>query len=182
MWHLAVAACLQALGFSSSWQEYLTALIQNPGSPVLGCLPYQRKVKTVPIRYPRSMHTLSVVVGTVSVLMEPQKESQTLCPSLKRSYHLSSMGNKQGWAVHHTATNHDKFQVKTKARNTVLISQQQQLSSLLGPDFPRSMASLWSSDPLGCVILFLPLRRPILLCEDDVMPLFTKQHRMPSIC
>lgn len=149
MWHLAVAACLQALGFSSSWQEYLTALIQSPGSPVLGCLPYQRKVKTVSIRYPRSMHTLSMVVSTVSVLVEPQEESQTLCLSLKRSYHLSSMGNTQGWAIHHTATHHDKFRVKTKVRNTVLISQQQQLSSLLGQDFPRSKASLWSSDPLG---------------------------------
>lgn len=92
------------------------------------------------------------------------------------------MGNKQGLAIHHTATNHDKFWVKKKVRNTVLISQQQQLSSLLGQDFPRSMASLWSSDPLGWVILSLPLRRPILLHKDDVMPLFTKQHSMPSIC
>lgn len=122
-------------------------------------------------RDPRSINTLSVVVGTVSVVVEPQEKSQTLCPLLQRSYHLSSMGNKQGLAIHHAATNHDKFWVKTKVRNTVLISQQQQQSSLLGRDFPRSMESLWSSDPLGWVILSLPLRRPILLHENDVMPL-----------
>lgn len=145
--------------------------------------PYHRKVKRVSTRDPRSINTLSLVVGTVSVMVEPQEESQTLCPLLQRSYHISSMGNNQGWAIQHTATNHDKFWVKTKVQNTVLISQQQQqLSSLLGRDFPRSMASLWSSDPSGWVILSLPLRRPILLHENDVMPLFTKQHSMPSIC
>lgn len=123
----------------------MTVLIQSLCSPVHGCLPYQR-VKTVSTRHPRSIN-LSVVVSTVSVSNSLPFPAKILPPQ----WH----GNKQGFAISHTAINHDKWWVKTE-RSTKYFAYQStttKTKSILRTGFsPRSVASLWSLDPLGRVI------------------------------